>query len=118
MTYRLVTKTQENNSEGYAPTTPPTLSPVLSAEKLYFKINRNTESGKRLTQFAQDTTQDAANKGDLNPIQGKDIYTQQCPPTPLSLPVDRLDTNAPIQSPEENPEERKEDDDNVFCSPT
>ena len=59
-----MTKTKETSKEGYFHTTVSTLCPALSAQKLNFKMNWNTETEKILVQSAQDEVREAANKGD------------------------------------------------------
>ena len=52
-----------------------------------------------------------ARKGISDPTQCKEVsINQQCPPPPPSLPVDRLDAISPIQSPDENQEERRKEE--------
>ena len=55
-------------------------SPMLSNQTFNFKINQNSETGQRLVNSAQNTAEEVAIQGVLNPVKGKELSsTQQCP---------------------------------------
>ena len=84
ITHRPVLKIQEINPDGYLPCTSPTLSLKLSSKKVNLRINWDSQKCQKLVNTMQKVAEEeAATKGVLNPIKGKDISsTQQC----LSLP--------------------------------